>query len=214
MIREMSKDECLRVLAGTRFARLACARENQPYIVPVFLTYYEPFAGEGCFYGFTIPGQKLEWMRANPLVCVEVDKVETYDQWVSVIAFGRFEELPETPGRDDERLRAQERPRRVPETSPVTSPEILGSYDERSRAFQLLKTQVMWWEPGSSTWASRVHRDPAEPYMPVYYKIWIDRVTGHESARDTRSLAGTASPARKPGWLRGALRRVFGGRSR
>ena len=210
MIREMSKEECLRVLAGTRIARLACAHENQPYIVPVSLAYYEPFAGEACFYGFTIPGQKLVWMRANPLVCVEVDKVETYDQWVSVIAFGRFEELPETPGSDDERRRAQERPRRVSETSP----EILGADDERSRAFQILETQVKWWEPGSSTWAARVHRDPAESYIPVYYKIWIDRVTGHESARESRSLAGTASSAGKPGWLRGALRRVFGGRSK
>ena len=26
----------------------------------------------GCLYGFTTPGQKVEWMRANPLVCVEV----------------------------------------------------------------------------------------------------------------------------------------------
>ncbi len=207
MIREMSKEESLRVLAGTRIARLACAHENQPYIVPVFLAYYEPFAGEACFYGFTIPGQKLEWMRANPLVCVEVDKVETYDQWVSVIAFGRFEELPETPGRDDERLRAQERPQRVPETSP----EILATGDERSRAFQLLKAQVMWWEPGSSTWAARVHGEPAKPYRPVYYKIWIDSVTGHESARESRPLAVTPSAAARTGWLRGALRRVFGG---
>ena len=209
MIREMSKDECLRMLAGTRFARLACARENQPYIVPVFLTYYEPFAGEGCFYGFTIPGQKLDWMRANPLVCVEVDKIESHDQWVSVIGFGRFEELPETPGRDDEQLRAQERPRRVAETSP----EIQAADDERSRAFRLLKAQVMWWEPGSSTWATRIHGDPVEPYVPVYYKIWIDRVTGHASNRPARSLAVTASSAGKPGWMLGTLRRVFGGRS-
>ena len=214
MIREMSKEESLRVLAGTRIARLACAHENQPYIVPVSLAYYEPMAGEPCFYGFTIPGQKLEWMRANPLVCVEVDEVETYDQWVSVIAFGRFEELPETPGSDDERRRAQERPRRVAETSPVTSPEILGAYDERSRAFHLLEAQLMWWEPGSSTWAARVHRDPAEPYIPVYYKISIDRVTGHESSRDARSLAVPASSAREPGWLRGGLIRLLGGSSK
>ena len=60
----------------------------------------------------------LVWMRSNPLVCVEVDKIESHDQWVSVIAFGRFEELPETPGSDDERRLAQERPRRDSETSP------------------------------------------------------------------------------------------------
>ena len=150
-------------------------------------------------------------MRANPLVCVEVDKVETSDQWLSVIAFGRFEELPETSGSDDERLRALERPRRVAETSP----EIQGADDERSLAFRLLQTQVMWWEPGSSTWAARVHRDPAESYIPVYYKIWIDRVTGHESTRDARNArAVTASSAGKPGWLRGGLVRLLGGSSK
>ena len=39
-------------------------------------------------------------MRANPLVCVEVDEVAAYDRWVSVIAFGRYEELPKPPGSD------------------------------------------------------------------------------------------------------------------
>ena len=79
----MSREECLRVLAGARLARLACAHENQPYVVPVYLAYHE---ASGCLYGFTTPGQKVEWMRANPLVCVEVDEVAAYDQWVSVIA--------------------------------------------------------------------------------------------------------------------------------
>src|ERR1022692_3412894 len=94
VIREMSREECLRVLAKAKLARLACAHENQPYVVPVYLAYHEAYE---CLYGFTTPGQKVEWMRANPLVCVEVDEIVAYDQWVSVIAFGRYEELPETP---------------------------------------------------------------------------------------------------------------------
>jgi len=108
VIREMSREECLRGLAGARLVRLACAHENQPYVVPVYLVYHEPFDGEACLYGVATPGQKVEWMRANPLVCVEVDEVAAYDQWVSIIAFGRYEELPETSGRDDEPLRVQE----------------------------------------------------------------------------------------------------------
>ena len=118
VIREMSREECLRVLAGARLARLACAHENQPYVVPVYLAYHE---ASGCLYGFTTPGQKVEWMRANPLVCVEVDEIAAYDQWVSVIAIGRYEELPETPGSDGARLRAPERPRLVGEAMPPWS---------------------------------------------------------------------------------------------
>src|SRR5450631_505096 len=118
VIREMCREECLRVLAGARLARLGFAREHQPYVVPVYLAYHEASA---CLYGFTTPGQKGEWMRANPLVCVEVDESAAYDQWVSLIAFGRYEELPETPGSDDARLRAQERPRQVGEAMPAWS---------------------------------------------------------------------------------------------
>ena len=80
VIREMSREECLQVLADARLARLACAFENQPYVVPVYLAYHQPARGEPCLYGFTTQGQKVEWMRANPLVCVEVDEVHTSDQ--------------------------------------------------------------------------------------------------------------------------------------
>jgi nitroimidazol reductase NimA-like FMN-containing flavoprotein (pyridoxamine 5'-phosphate oxidase superfamily) len=111
----MSKGECLGVLARVRLARLGCARENQPYIVPVYLAY----EATGCLYGFTTPGQKVEWMRTNPLVCVEVDEVATPDQWVSVIAFGRYEELPEAPVTEGAYLRAPEIPRHVAEAAPV-----------------------------------------------------------------------------------------------
>ena len=97
MIREMSREECHRVLAGSRLARLACSHENQPYIVPVSLAFDE---ASKCLYGFTTPSQKLNWMRANPLVCVEVDDIMANDKWISVIVFGRYEELPETSGSD------------------------------------------------------------------------------------------------------------------
>ena len=185
VIREMSKEECLRVLAGAMLARLACAKENQPYVIPVYLAYHE---ASGCLYGFTTPGQKVEWMRANPLVCVEVDEIAAYDKWVSVIATGRYEELPETPGCDDERL----------------------------QAWQVLKTHPMWWEPGSTAWAARTHRDSAEPFISVYYRIRIDRVTGHDATRDARdaiSCAVPVPPAGRFGGLRKTLTRVFGGRS-
>jgi hypothetical protein len=36
-------------------------------------------------------------MRTNPLVCVQADEVTNSEQWISVIVFGRFEELPDLP---------------------------------------------------------------------------------------------------------------------
>src|ERR1019366_5161291 len=175
VIREMSREECLRVLAKAKLARLACAHENQPYVVPVYLAYDK--ASE-CLYGFTTPGQKVEWMRTNPLVCVEVDEIAADDQWLSIIAFGRYEELPGTSGSDGASLRAPERPRNVGESMLAWSAdsrrrqdddERLG--DERERAWQIFQTHPMWWEPGLTAWAARAHRDPAKPFNPVYYRI-------------------------------------------
>jgi len=216
VIREMDREECLRVLARGRLARLACARENQPYVVPVYLAYHE---GSACFYGFTTPGQNVEWMRANPLVCVEFDEVAAYDQWVSVIVTGRYEELPETPECDRVRLRAQECPRQVGEAIPPWSADSRQrqSDDERQLAWHVLKTLPVWWQPGSTAWAARAHRDSAERYIPVYYRVRIDRVTGHEATRDAReaiSYAVPTPPAGRWAWLLRALTRVFGPRSK
>ena len=215
MIREMSRDECFKVLAEARFVRLACAKENQPYVVPVYLAYHE---ASGCLYGFTTRGQKVEWMRANPLVCIEVDDITAYDQWISVIAIGCYEELPETPVSDAARLRAPERPRQAGEANPHWSADSpLKCDDERELAWQLLKTHPEWWEPGCTAWSAREHRDSAEPFISVYYRVRIDHVTGHEATRDSRdsiAYAVTVPPAAGGGWLRWALSRVFGGKSK
>jgi len=85
---------------------LVCASENQPYVVPVYLTFDEASMS---LYGYTTAGQKIAWMRANPLVCVEMDEISTCDKWVSVIAMGRYEELSEPPESNGDRLRAPER---------------------------------------------------------------------------------------------------------
>lgn len=221
MIREMNREECLRVLARGWLARLACARENQPYVVPVYLAYHE---ASGCLYGFATPGQKVEWMRANPLVCVEVDEIAAYDQWVSVIATGRYEELPEPPGSDDARLRSHEQQRQVGQAVLAWSAdrrqrqcEGEGCDDERERAWHVLRTHPAWPEPGCTAWATRAHRDPAEPFISVYYRIRIDRVTGHEASRDARDAIAYAAPtpsAARWGWLRRPLAHVFGSRSK
>jgi len=187
MIREMSNEECLRVLAGARLAKLACAHENQPYVVPVYLAYREPSSGEACLYGFTTLGQKVVWMRANPLVCVEVDDVVTYDQWVSVIATGRYEELPATPTSET-----------APGRLPAQSGSVANEDDEEpcnNEVWQVLKAHPMWQEPGSAAWAARTHHDPAEPLVPIYYRIRIDSVSGHEATRDAKNAISSVVPA-------------------
>jgi uncharacterized protein len=102
LIREMNSQECRDLLARLGAGRLGCARNNQPYVVPIYFA-YEPDR----LYGFATSGQKIEWMRENPLVCVEVDEVADHNRWESVIAVGRYEELPNKPEYAEARRQAQ-----------------------------------------------------------------------------------------------------------
>lgn len=205
-IHEMSRDECFRMLTGLRLARLACARENQPYIVPVYLACDGPSQG---LYGFTTPGRKVEWMRLNPRVCVEVDEIVADDQWQSVIGIGSYEELSASAAGDDRSLRSEERPADS-RYRPRVEDEV--REDERLRAWQVLKNlRSVWWEPASTAWAARVHRDPAEPFTPIYFRIRLDHVTGHRATRDAAdAVPPPATPVPRWDRVRGTLMRLFG----
>ena len=90
VIYDLTPEECRKVLTRENFGRLACARENHPYVVPIGFAYQSEY-----LYGFSTVGQKIEWMRANPCVCFEIDTVTSLDRWLSVIVTGRYEELPD-----------------------------------------------------------------------------------------------------------------------
>jgi nitroimidazol reductase NimA-like FMN-containing flavoprotein (pyridoxamine 5'-phosphate oxidase superfamily) len=116
LIQELTRQESLEVLARTHLGRLACARGMQPYIVPIYFAYQEHW-----LYSFSMLGQKIDWMRANPLVCVEADQMRR-EHWATVVVFGRYEELCDTP-----QFRS-----------------------ERTLAFNLLQHRATWWEPGGA----------------------------------------------------------------
>ena len=115
VIEEMSHQACIDFVQRTRFGRLACEQEGQPYVTPIFFACHHD-----ALYGFSTIGQKIEWMRKNPHVCVESDQVTSPQQWTSVIIYGRYEEL-----RPDPRYDA-----------------------DRKLAHGLLQQRPIWWEPG------------------------------------------------------------------
>lgn len=147
IIRELAEDECRDVLERVSFGRLACARDNQPYVVPIYFSCHGPD-----LYGFSTPGQKIEWMRTNPRICLQVDERTSHDRWVSVIVLGRFEELPDTPEFAAARAQAQE----------------------------ALHKRGTWWEYASIP-AAEWRRKPG-PFQPIFYRLHIDRMTGHRAA--------------------------------
>lgn len=90
-IRGMSEKECIALVSARRLARLACSKDSQPYVVPIYYAY----SGK-CLYAFSMPERKIEWMRANPHVCVQVDDISDRQQWRSMVMYGRYQELPDT----------------------------------------------------------------------------------------------------------------------
>src|SRR5262245_41800810 len=115
VIEEMARQACIDFMHRVRFGRLGCERAGQPYVTPFYFAWHQD-----ALYSFSTVGQKVAWMRANPLGCVEADQVTSPQQWISVIALGRYEELP-----------AESR------------------YEpQRKLAHGLLNQRPVWWEPG------------------------------------------------------------------
>lgn len=89
-ILEISPDECKKLLKRVPMGRLACALDNQPYIVPVCFAFEADH-----LYVFSTIGQKIKWMRQNPKVCVQADEIGNRSSWISVIVNGTYVELQE-----------------------------------------------------------------------------------------------------------------------
>jgi len=115
-IHEMTEFECREALERATVGRLACARDNQPYVVPIYFVFHRDH-----IYAFTSLGQKVEWMRTNPRVCLEVDERTSQDSWQRLVIFGEYEELPDLPQFEAARV----------------------------KAYELLQKHVMWWEPAN-----------------------------------------------------------------
>ena len=173
MIEELDRQSCLDLLFRTRLGRLACSHGTQPYVVPFYFAYDNDF-----IYSFSTVGKKIEWMRANPLVCVEVDEVINSQKWMSVVVLGRYEELPDTP-----------------EWS-----------RERDVAFNLLQHQAMWWEPAYAKTAIDQRVCSLEPvfYRIHIDKITGRRATRELSLGARLSTTNSCDD----GWLHKFLRRL------
>ena len=94
LIRELSTDDCRELLKRTTLGHLGCARAGQPYVVPIQFSFD---ADRNCLYGFSAVGQKIAWMRESPHVCVEMADITDKNRWTTVLVFGRFEEIQDSP---------------------------------------------------------------------------------------------------------------------
>src|SRR6266508_449354 len=112
-IGKLRDTDALAILREGNLGRLGCIASGWPYVVPV--NYY--FDGEN-IYIHTLLGKKLDALRANPRVCLQVDEIKDSYNWRSVIAYGTFEEVSNVEARENVLTKLYSR---LPHMTPVES---------------------------------------------------------------------------------------------
>lgn len=86
---ELTADECRALLEASSVAHLGVVEESRPYVSPVS---YVVVDDKVCLR--TGPGRRMDAIRANPQVCLEVSRFDDdTGDWESVIVWGEAFEI-------------------------------------------------------------------------------------------------------------------------
>lgn len=105
LIHDLDFDECVHLLQRNSIGHLGCAKDDEPYVVPI---HYAFDVERHVIYVASTVGQKVEWMRANPRVCLTVDEIADKDHWTTVILTGAYEEITGSDDSGEAQKRSQE----------------------------------------------------------------------------------------------------------
>jgi uncharacterized protein len=153
LITKIRSRECRELLTRLGFGRLGCSSNDRPYIVPIYFVFD---TDRLCC--FSTLGRKIEWMRENPLVCVEVDEVHGHDDWVSVIVLGKYLEIPNTP-----------------------------AYSKtRDEIRSVLRKRSLWWQSGYTASQIRRRSKPVAPVFYIIQIEAISGLRGSPDTRESR----------------------------
>lgn len=87
-MKPLSEEEARALLGACRIGRLGCVDHGEPYVVPINYVFED-----GAIYSHSLPGRKIDAMRAHPRACLQVDEIEDDFNWRSALAYGDFEEI-------------------------------------------------------------------------------------------------------------------------
>jgi nitroimidazol reductase NimA-like FMN-containing flavoprotein (pyridoxamine 5'-phosphate oxidase superfamily) len=87
-MKELLEEEARALLSDCRIGRLGCVDNGEPYVVPINYV-----LEDGTIYSHSLPGRKIDALRAHARACLQVDEIENDFNWRSVIAYGDFEEI-------------------------------------------------------------------------------------------------------------------------
>jgi nitroimidazol reductase NimA-like FMN-containing flavoprotein (pyridoxamine 5'-phosphate oxidase superfamily) len=89
-MKNLTKHISKHILETNYIGHLAFISENKPYVVPI--TYFYD-SDENCILSYSAEGHKINAMRINSAVSLEVSEIKSVDNWQSILVHGEFEEL-------------------------------------------------------------------------------------------------------------------------
>ena len=109
-------------------------------------------------------GRKIEWMRENPLVCVEAEEVRSHDDWATVIVLGKYAEIPNTS-------------------------EYAKS---RARVRSLLGKRSLWWQSGYTATQIRRKGTPLPVFYNIQIEE-MSGLRGSPDTREAKKLRSSSN---------------------
>ncbi len=90
MIKDLEEKEAIKLLSSNYLGRLAYLEDKHPFVIPITY-FYDPESKS--IISYASPGHKINAMRKNSAVSLEVDEIRSMKSWQSVLVKGKFEEL-------------------------------------------------------------------------------------------------------------------------
>ena len=112
MLGKLNEQEIEKVLKENFVGHLGCHADGLTYVVPISYAYED-----GCIWGRTFEGLKIDIIRRNPSVCFQVETIPSMSNWRSVIAWGKFDEL--TDGEEKNKALKILLERKIPSVSSI-----------------------------------------------------------------------------------------------
>ena len=140
-MKPLQDDEARELLSTHKIGRLGCVDDGEPYVVPINFVFEDD-----TIYSHSLPGRKIEALRAHPRACLQVDSIEDDFHWRSAIAYGDFEEI-RIPS--DRRLILSKLLARFPLLTPVESVMAQDAYASDSVVFRIRIDRITGMAEGS-----------------------------------------------------------------
>jgi nitroimidazol reductase NimA-like FMN-containing flavoprotein (pyridoxamine 5'-phosphate oxidase superfamily) len=88
MARPLTENEAHKLIGAGKIGHLGCVVNGEPYVVPINYVFED-----GSIYSHSLPGLKIEAMRAQRRVCLQIEEIEDNFNWRSALVYGDFEEI-------------------------------------------------------------------------------------------------------------------------